>query len=79
MKMMFSILVVSTKTRHSSFLKEVFVFQKVCFKVLKTFETFTDCYEKTCRSLKQRAIFKNPWYRFLEEPVLSLLDLKRKL
>ena len=53
-----SILVVSTKKRYSSFLKKVFVFQKICFKVkvLKTFETFTDCHIKTCRSLKRRAI-----------------------
>ena len=46
----FSILVVSTKTRYSNFLKKLFVFQKICFKVkvLKTFETFTDCHIKTC-------------------------------
>ena len=58
----FSILVVSTKKRYSSFLKKVFVFQKICFKVkvLKTFETFTDCYIKTYRSLKRRAILKIP-------------------
>ena len=48
-----SILVVSTKKQYSSFLKKVFV-----FKVLKTFETFTDCYIKTCRYLKQRATLK---------------------
>ena len=38
----FSILVASTKERYSSFLKKVFVSQKICFKVkvLKTFETF---------------------------------------
>ena len=48
------------KKRYSSFLKMVFVFQEVCFKVkvLKTFETFTDCYIKTCRYLKQRATLK---------------------
>ena len=58
----FSILVASNEKRYSSFLKEVFVFQKVCFKVkiLKTFETFTDCHIKTCPSLKRRAIFKIP-------------------
>ena len=56
----FSLLVLSTKKRYSSFLKKVFVFQKICFKVkvLKTFETFTDCHIKTCRSLKRRAILK---------------------
>ena len=38
----FSILVVSTKKRYSSFLVKVFVFQKICFKVkvLIMFETF---------------------------------------
>ena len=54
--------VVSTKKRYSSFLRKVFVFQKICFKakVLKKFETFTDCHIKTCRSLKRRAILKIP-------------------
>ena len=52
--------VVSTKKRYSSFLRKVFVSQKICFKakVLKKFETFTDCHIKTCRSLKRRAILK---------------------
>ena len=46
----FSILVASTKKKYSSFLKKVFVFQKICFKVkvLKMFETFIDCHIKTC-------------------------------
>ena len=46
----------------SSFFKKVFVLQTICFKakVLKTFETFTDCHIKTCRSLKRRAILKIP-------------------
>ena len=58
----FSILVASTKKLYSSFLKKVFVFQKICFKVkaLKTFETFTDCHLKTCRSLKRKTILKIP-------------------
>ena len=58
----FSVSVVSTKKLYSSFLKKVFVFQKICFKVkvLKTFETFTHCHLKTCRSLKRRAILKIP-------------------
>ena len=58
----FSILMVSTKKRYSSFLKKVFVFQKICFEVevLKTFETSTDCHIKTGQSLKQRAILKIP-------------------
>ena len=56
----FSILVVSTKKLYSSFLKKVFVFQKICciVKVLKTFETFSDCHIKTCQSLKRRVILK---------------------
>ena len=47
----FSILMVSTKHRYFSFLKKVFVFQKIWIKVnvLKTFKTFTDCHIKTCR------------------------------
>ena len=58
----FSILVVSTKKPYSSFLKKVFVLQKMYFKVkvLKTFETFTDRHVKTCGSLKRRAILKIP-------------------
>ena len=44
----FSILVLSTKNRYSSFLKKVFVFQKICFKikVLKTFKISTDFHRK---------------------------------
>ena len=58
----FSILVTSTKKHYSRFSKKVLVFQKICFnvKVLKTFETFTGCNIKTCRSLKRRAILKTP-------------------
>ena len=71
-----SILVASTKKRYSSFLKEDFVFQKICFqvKVLKTFETFSDCHIKT--SLSNGGLFRNPQHRFLEEPMLFLLALK---
>ena len=71
----FSILVLSTKKRYSSFLKKVFVFQKICFKV-KLFKFFTGCYIKTCRSLKRRAILKIPSTFFLEKPMLFLLALK---
>ena len=44
----------------SSFLKKVFVFQKIHFKitVLKTFKISTDCVIKPCGSPKQRAILK---------------------
>ena len=43
----FSILVISIKKQYFSFLKKVFVFQKICFKVkvLKMFNIFTDCHE----------------------------------
>ena len=56
----FSILLLSTKKRHSIFLKKAFIFQKICFKfkVLKTFKISTACHIKTCRSLKWRAILK---------------------
>ena len=58
----FLILVLSARKRYSSFLKQVFVFEKICFKVkvLKTFRIFTDSQIKTCRSLKRRAILKIP-------------------
>ena len=58
----FSISVLSTKKRYSSFLRKVFVFQKICFKVkvLKSFKISTDCYIKTCWSLKRRVILKIP-------------------
>ena len=56
----FSISVVSTNKQSSSFLKKVFICQKICFKVkvLKTCEILTDCHIKTCRSLKRKAILK---------------------
>ena len=43
-----------------SFLKKVFLFRKICFKVkvLNTFKIFRDCHIKTCRSLKRRAFLK---------------------
>ena len=59
---MLSILVLSTKNRYSSFLKRVCDFQKIYFKVkvLKSFEIFSDCHIKPCRSLKWKAILKIP-------------------
>ena len=62
----FSILVLSTKERCPSFLKNVFLFQKIFSKaeVLKVFKIFIDCstdyHIKTCRSLKRRAILRIP-------------------
>ena len=59
---MFSILLVLTKKRYSSFLTTVFVFQKIWIKVnvWKTFKTFTKCHRKICLSLKGRANLKTP-------------------
>ena len=73
----FSMLMLSTKKRSSSFLKKVFVFQKICFgvKVLKNFKISTVCHIKTCRSLKRKAILKI-FSKFLKEPMLFLLALK---
>ena len=58
----FSLLVLTTKKRYSNFLKKVLVFQKICFKVKKYWNRskFPQFVTKTCRSLKQRAIFKIP-------------------
>ena len=44
----FLILVLPTKNGYPSFLKKVFVFQKICFKVevMKTFKFSTDCHIK---------------------------------
>ena len=58
----FSVLLLSTEKRYPGFLKKVFVFQKIYFKVkvLKSFKIFTDYHGKTYRSLKQRAILKIP-------------------
>ena len=76
----FSILVLSTKKRNSSFLKKVFVLQKICFKitVLKTFKISTDGLIKTCRSRKRRAILKIPSTVFFEESMLFLLALNEE-
>ena len=70
----FSILVLPPKKRYSSFLKKIFLLQKISFKVkvLKTFKIFTICDIKRGRSLKRRVILK---IRFLEEPMLFLLAL----
>ena len=69
----FSILVLSTNKKYSRFLKKVFVFEKIGFKVkvLKTFRNSTDCHTKACRSLKRRAEY--PWYCFLGKHMFFLL------
>ena len=70
----FSISVLSTKKRYSSFLKKVLVFQKICFKakVLKMFKVSTDCHIKTCWSLKRRASSKIPSTFFRRAYALSV-------
>ena len=44
----FSILVLSSKTRYSSFWKKIFTFEKISFKVkvLKVLKISTDCHKK---------------------------------
>ena len=75
---MLSILVLSTKKGYSSFLKSVYVFQKIYFKVkvLKSFKIPSDCHIKAWRSLEWRAIVRIP---ILKEPMLFLLGLKWNL
>ena len=55
--------------------------KKICFKfeVFKTVKISSDFNIKTCRSRKRRAIQKNPYYCFLEEPKVFLLTLKENL
>ena len=64
---MFSILVLWTKKRYSSFLKKFFVFQKISFKVkvLKTFKIATDFHIKICWSLNGGLFRKSlvPFFR----------------
>ena len=71
----FSIIVLSTKRRYSSFL--FFVFQKTFFKVkaLNIFKASTDCQIKKCWSLKQRAVLKI-LFMFFSETMFFLLVLK---
>ena len=77
----FSILVLSTKKRYSSFLKRTFVFQKIYSKVRvwKTITISSDYNIKAYWSLNRRAILKMLFYRFLEEPTLFLFTLKWNL
>ena len=57
-----TIVVLSTKKLYPSFLKTVYVFQNICFKVkvLKMFKITSDWHIKTCRPLKWRANLKIP-------------------
>ena len=56
----FSVFVLSTQKMYPSFMKKVFVFQKISFKVklLKLLKISTDCHIKIYRSLKRRYISK---------------------
>ena len=58
----FSILVLSAKIIHSSFLKKVFVFHKIYLivKILKTFKIFTDCFIKNVPASKIERYLENP-------------------
>ena len=53
----FSIIKLSTQRQYSSFLKNVFVFDKFFSKgvAMKTFKIFRHCRIKICRSLQRRA------------------------
>ena len=77
----FSILVLSTKKRYSSFLARVFVSKKIYFKVkvLKTFKCFIELPHKNMPISQMEGYFENPYYHFLEEPMLLLLALKWNL
>ena len=70
----FQSLVLLTKKQYSIFLKKVFVFEKIGFKVevLKTFKISSDCHIKTCGPLKRRAILKVPTTVFRRAYVLSV-------
>ena len=74
----FSIFVLSTKKRYSSVLKEVFVFQEIYFKVksIENVKNFLWLSHENILTSQTESYFENPWYRFLEEPMLFLLALK---
>ena len=78
---MFSILVLLTKKRYSSILKNIFVFQKIDFKVksIENVQNFHWLSHKSKLISQAEGYFENPWYIFLEEPMLFLLLLKRNL
>ena len=75
----FSILLLSPRKQYSSFLIKLFLFQKTCFnfKAFKTLKISSCCRIKTYRFL--RGLFPIIYGRFLEAPVLFLLDLKWNL
>ena len=57
----FSILVLSTKKRYSSFSKKVFVFQKICFKIkVLNVQNFHWCSHKNMPISQTEGYFENP-------------------
>ena len=75
----FSFLVPSPKKQYSSFLRKLFIFQKICFKnkISKAFKISSDCHMKIYRSLKRRTSLKiPPSIAFSEEPMLFLLAIQ---
>ena len=73
----FSILVLSTKKLCFSFLKNVSVFQKICFKVkvLKTFKVSTDCHIKSANLLNGGSFWKSI-VRFFRRAYVLSIDFK---
>ena len=69
----FSMLVLSTKKRDSIFLKRVFIFQKIFFKV-KNVQNFQWLSQKTYRPRREGCL-ENPDNLFSEEQFLFLLAL----
>ena len=65
----FSVIMFSTKKSCSSFLKKVFAFQKICFKVkvLKTFKIFSDCHIKKHADLSNGGLFGKSLAPFLRK------------
>ena len=41
-------------------MEKAFAFDKIGFKVLKTFKIFSDCHIKLCRSRKRKLVLKTP-------------------
>ena len=78
MEMMFSILVVSTKKRYTSFFEKGFRFPENLFQSwsIENVWNFHWSSHKNMPISQTEGYFENPWYRFLEESMLFLLALK---
>ena len=77
---MFSILALLTEKHYSSFLKLIFNFSKIWFKVevLEMFKIFCDCHIKTCQFLKRIVILKIIPSTVFRRPYAFSVDLKKK-